>query len=96
MVWQTEIIVSQITIITPLLLVWLPLEATLPDGAKHGSQSEKCGHGHRHPAGDGLGGQEEGEPGNDDKEAAGEVGLEEVVVYLSTKHYCHYYSRILA
>ena len=40
----------------------------LPHRPKHGRQGEEGGHGHGDPPGDGLGGQEEGEPGHNDKE----------------------------
>ena len=39
-----------------------------PDGAEHGCQREERGHGHGDPAGDGLGREEEGEPGHDHEE----------------------------
>ena len=39
-----------------------------PDGAEHGGECEERGHGHGDPAGDGLGREEEGEPGHDDEQ----------------------------
>ena len=43
--------------------------SVLSHSPKHGGQGEEGGHGHGHPPGDGLRGQEEREPGNDHKQS---------------------------
>ena len=44
------------------------LGCVLPHGAEHGCEGEEGGHGHARPAGDGLGRQEQRQPGHDDEQ----------------------------
>ena len=45
------------------------LGCVLPHGAEHGCEGEEGGHGHARPAGDGLGRQEQRQPGHDHEQA---------------------------
>ena len=76
--------------------MYKPKFALSPDGAKHGRECEERGHGHGDPAGDGLRGEEEGEPGDDDEQPRGQVGLEQVVADLAPQQHSHYHSGVHA
>lgn len=66
----------------------------LPDSSKHGSQCEQCCHGHGDSPRDGLGGQEQGQPGHDHEQPGRQVGLEQVVADFAAEEEGHYHAGV--
>ena len=54
-----------------------------------GGEGQQGGHAQGHPGGDSLGLDPETDPGHDDYEAGGDVGVEEVVAQSPLKHEDH-------
>ena len=57
----------------------------MPDSAEHRHEREQAHHDHRDSAGDGLGRDEHGEPGDDDEESGWNVSLKKVILNLALK-----------
>ena len=68
---------------TSIKFAILNLWRVLPNSAEHRHECEQAHHDHRDSAGDSLGRDEHGKPGDDDEESRRNVSLKKVILNLS-------------